>query len=82
MIFKNLPALMTLIAAFITCIVTFIYQYELTKALILILAASVIFYLSGLIIRSLLNRFMVVEENQDENDGEEQETGEKTEENE
>ena len=82
MIFKNLPALMTLIAAFITCIVTFIYQYELTKALILILAASVIFYLSGLIIRSLLNRFMVAEENQDENDGEEQDTGEKTEENE
>ena len=82
MIFKNLPALMTLIAAFITCIVTFIYQYELTKALILILAASVVFYLAGLIIRSLLNRFMVEKEDQDEADSEAQDTGEKTEENE
>ena len=82
MIFKNLPALMTLIAAFITCIVTFIYQYELTKALILILAVSVIFYLAGLIIRSMLNHFMVVEEDQDETDGEAQDTGEETEENE
>lgn len=82
MIFKNLPALMTLIAAFITCIVTFIYQYELTKALILILAASVIFYLAGLIIRFMLNHFMVVEENQDETDGEAQDTGGETEENE
>ena len=82
MIFKNLPALMTLIAASITCIVTFIYQYELTKALILILAASVVFYLAGLIIRSLLNRFMVEKEDQDETDGEAQDTGEKTEENE
>lgn len=82
MIFKNLPALMTLIAAFITCIVTFLYKYELTKALILILAASVVFYLAGLIIRSLLNRFMVEKDSDDDTDEEAQEAGEETEENE
>ena len=49
MIFRNLPALMTLIAAFITCIVTLLYKYELTKALILILSVTVGFYLAGII---------------------------------
>ena len=82
MIFKNLPALMTLIAAFITCIVTFLYKYELTKALILILAASVVFYFAGLIIRSLLNRFMVEKDSSNGTDEDAQEAGEETEENE
>lgn len=81
MIFKNLPALMTLIAAFIACIVTFLYKYELTKALILILAASVVFYFAGLIIRSMLNHFMV-EKDSDDTDEEAQEAGEEKEENE
>lgn len=79
MIFRNLPALMTLIAAFITCIVTLLYKYELTKALILILSVTVGFYLAGIIVRSLLNRFMVHrEEPEDDNeaDGAEVETEE------
>lgn len=81
MIFKNLPALMTLIAAFIACVVTFVYEYELTKALILILSASVAFYLAGLIIRSILNHFMVEKVNKDENDGGAQEAEEEINEN-
>lgn len=82
MIFKNLPALMTLVAAFIACIVTFLYKYELTKALILILAVSAVFYLAGLIIRSMLNRFMVEKGSGDGAGDEAQEAGEGTEENE
>ena len=45
MIFKNLPAIITLVAALVACVVTFLYRYELTKALILILAATVVFFI-------------------------------------
>lgn len=45
MIFRNLPALITLVAALVAWIVTFIYKYELTKALIIIFAAAFIFLL-------------------------------------
>lgn len=58
MIFRNLPALITLIAALVACVVTFLYRYNLTKALILILAASIIFFIIGVIVRALLNRFL------------------------
>ena len=61
MIFKNLPAIITLVAALVTCVVTFLYRYELTKALILILAASVIFFIIGMIVRALLNRFLNIQ---------------------
>jgi ABC-type bacteriocin/lantibiotic exporter with double-glycine peptidase domain len=58
MIFKNLPAIITLVAALVACVVTFLYRYELTKALILILAATVVFFIIGMLVRTLLNRFL------------------------
>ncbi len=58
MIFKNLPAIITLVAALVACVVTFLYRYELTKALILILAATVVFFIIGMLVRALLNRFL------------------------
>ena len=45
MIFRNLPALITLVAALVAWIVTFIYKYELTKALIIIFASHLSFLL-------------------------------------
>lgn len=58
MIFKNLPAIITLVAALVACVVTFLYRYELTKALILILAATVVFFIIGMLVRTLLNCFL------------------------
>ena len=58
MIFRNLPALITLVAALVAWIVTFIYKYELTKALIIIFAAAFIFFVIGIIVRAILNRFL------------------------
>ncbi|CDD65648.1 putative uncharacterized protein [Firmicutes bacterium CAG:882] len=58
MIFKNLPAIITLVAALVACVVTFLYRYELTKALILILAATIVFFIIGMLVRTLLNRFL------------------------
>ncbi len=77
MIFKNLPAIITLVAALVTCIVTFLYRYELTKALILILAASVIFFIIGMIVRALLNRFLNIRKEEKSVDEEAPDTEEK-----
>ena len=57
MIFRNLPALITLVAALVAWIVTFIYKYELTKALIIIFASAFVFFI-GIIVRAILNRFL------------------------
>lgn len=76
MIFKNLPAIITLVAALVTCVVTFLYRYELTKALILILAASVIFFIIGMIVRALLNRFLNIQKEEKSADEEAPDTEE------
>lgn len=65
MIFKNLPAIITLVAALVACVVTFLYRYELTKALILILAATVVFFIIGMLVRTLLNRFLNPQKQED-----------------
>lgn len=70
MIFRNLPAIITLMAALIACIVTFIYRYDLTKALIIILAAAVVFFILGCMVRMLLNRFLNPEKDESEGGGE------------
>ena len=58
MIFRNLPALITLVAALVAWIVTFIYKYEITKALIIIFASAFVFFIIGIIVRAILNRFL------------------------
>lgn len=74
MIFRNLPAIITLVAALVAWAVTFICKYELTKALIIILATALVFFIIGVIVRALLNRFLAPEEKKekegDETEGE------------
>ena len=60
--FRNLPALMSLTAALIVSVVTIIYRYNLTDALILILGAEFGFFIAGLCIRAMLNKVLVIEE--------------------
>lgn len=72
MIFRNLPAIITLVAALVAWAVTFICKYELTKALIIILATALVFFIIGVIVRALLNRFLGEDKkkNDDEAEGE------------
>ena len=58
MIFRNLPALITLVAALVAWIVTFIYKYELTKALIIIFASAFVFCILGCRLGAFHNRFL------------------------
>lgn len=62
MIFRNLPAIITLIAALVALVVTFLYKYELTKALIIVLAAALVFFILGSIVKAVLNRFLSPED--------------------
>ena len=70
--FRNLPALMSLTAALIVSVVTIIYRYNLTDALILILGAEFGFFIAGLCIRAMLNKVLVIEEAATSSEDEEQ----------
>lgn len=64
--FKNLPVMLSLLAGFVVCVVTFIYQYEGTSWLWLVLGALVLFYGLGLCLRKLFSVVLSVEEPEDE----------------
>ena len=72
---KYIPSIVTLLAGFIACIVTILSQYEIIDALVTILVVVVIFYMVGLIIRALFNKFLVIKEEKT-NEAEEAETQE------
>ncbi len=65
MIFRNLPAIITLIASLVALIVTFIYKYNLTKALIIVFATAIVFLILGNIVRAVLNRFLNPDKDED-----------------
>lgn len=74
--FRNVPPLAALTAAAITCIITIVYNYEATKALILILCSIILFYIIGSIVKGILNKFLpdpVEEEPSEEQEEEETE---------
>ncbi len=66
MSFKNLPVMLSLLAGFVVCVVTFIYRYEGTSWLWLVLGALVLFYGLGLCLRKLFSVVLSVKEPEDE----------------
>lgn len=64
--FKYIPSIVMLLAGFIACIVTIIYKYQILEALIVILATLIIFYIIGIVIKALFNRFLIDKEIADE----------------
>lgn len=53
--YKNMPSILALLAGFIVCIATFIYQYEGTTWLWLVIGAIVLFYGLGICLQKLFN---------------------------
>lgn len=84
MIFRNLPAIITLVAALVALVVTFIYKYELTKALIIVFGTAVVFLILGSIVRAILNHFLNPDKDKkpESNDGEAVADNDETEDNE
>ena len=68
--FRNFPAIITLLAGFITSVVMILNKYTLVKFLWVLVLVMAGFYIAGLLIRILLNRVFKDEEKQDEQNGE------------
>ena len=68
--FRNFPAIITLLAGFITSVVMILNKYTLVKFLWVLVLVMAGFYIAGLLIRILLNRVFKDEEKQEEHNGE------------
>ncbi len=78
--FRNIPALITLLAGFTACVMMIIKKYALVDFLWILVAVMVGFYIIGLLIRLVLNIvFKSVEDSK--NNNEEKESDEESEEN-
>lgn len=54
---KNIPAIMSLSAGAITSIITFLIKYEVKAMLGILLAVLLLFYVAGLIVKAILDKF-------------------------
>ncbi len=67
---RNLPLVLMLLAGAVTCIITFIQDYAMTKRLVILLAVLVLFYLLGCILVWTLNFFDHQNEEKRKSEGE------------
>lgn len=67
--FRNLPAVLTLLAGFITSIIAIACDFSLVKTLWMLIIIMVTFFIIGMVIRIVLDRVLVIPE-QEENDTE------------
>lgn len=63
--FRNVPALITLLAGFITSVIMIVYRYPLINFMWILIAVMVVFYICGVIIRYALNKVVQNKEAQD-----------------
>lgn len=68
---KYIPAIVTLTGALAVSVIAIINRYDALHAMIIILAGVVGFYIAGLIIRLLAEKYLVIEEEKDTSEEEE-----------
>lgn len=56
---RYIPAIVTLTAGFVVSIITFVYKYSLKSAMLTIALSMVVFFILGLVIKLLVNKFIV-----------------------
>ena len=76
--FRNLPALITLLAGFITSVIMIVHRYSLVNFMWILIAVMVGFYICGVLIRFALNK--VVQNKEDKENTVQEEEQEQTEE--
>lgn len=54
---KNIPAIISLSAGAVTSIITFVLGYEVKAMLGILLAVLLLFYVAGLIVKAILDKF-------------------------
>ena len=63
--FRNLPAVITLLAGFITSVIMILHRYSLVNFMWILVCTMLVFYMFGVIIRFALNK--VVRKTEDKN---------------
>lgn len=76
--FRNVPALITLLAGFITSVIMIVHRYSLVNFMWILIAVMVGFYICGVLIRFALNK--VVQNKDDKENTVQEEEQEQTEE--
>lgn len=76
--FRNVPALITLLAGFITSVIMIVHRYSLVNFMWILIAVMVGFYICGVLIRFALNK--VVQNEEDKENTVQEEEQEQTEE--
>ena len=75
--FRNVPALITLLAGFITSVIMIVHRYSLVNFMWILIAVMVGFYICGVLIRFALNK--VVQNKEDKENTVQEEEQEQTE---
>ena len=75
---RNVPALITLLAGFITSVIMIVHRYSLVNFMWILIAVMVGFYICGVLIRFALNK--VVQNKEDKENTVQEEEQEQTEE--
>lgn len=78
---KNLPVILSLLAGFVVCVATLVYQYDGTSWLLLVLGALILFYILGLCLNKLFSVVLSVEEEEPDAEQEKEDTENEAEEN-
>ena len=76
--FRNVPALITLLAGFITSVIMIVHRHSLVNFMWILIAVMVGFYICGVLIRFALNK--VVQNKEDKENTVQEEEQEQTEE--
>ena len=76
--FRNVPALITLLAGFITSVIMIVHRYSLVNFMWILIAVMVGFYICGVLIRFALNK--VVQNKEDKENTVQEEEQEQAEE--
>ena len=71
--FRNVPAIITLLAGFITSVIMIKYRYTLVNIMWILICAMLAFYICGMLIRFALNKVAEKKENKQKASDEEKE---------
>ncbi len=58
---KYIPALITLIGCLAASIITLLNHYSALKSMIVILVVLIVFYIAGLVVKHLADKYLVIE---------------------
>ena len=71
--FRNVPAIITLLAGFITSVIMIKYRYTLVNFMWILICVMLVFYICGVLIRFALNKVAEKKENKQKASDEEKE---------